>query len=270
MLQNFAIKDDNVEPYNKGNHTYTLGHNQISHMTVEEWREYVHLGLKRDTVSTAANVHAAPAHLMALPASVDWTTAGKVTPVKDQGQCGSCWSFSTTGALEGASSIKYGELISFSEQNFVDCDMKSNGGSDMGRHGDLMDSAFDWATKWGGVCTEADYPYVSGTTKERGTCDTMCAKNAKVAPKSHTDVAVNSDSAMMNALAQQPVSIAIEADQTAFQFHRSVSEGTEWMHFISVRFTFYNFLSFFLYLFKPFTLVRHPLRGYAPELRQQR
>ena len=117
--------------------------------------------------------------------------------------------------------MKYGELVSFSEQNFVDCDTRANGGSDMGCHGGLMDSAFDWAAKWGGVCTEADYPYTAGTTKERGTCNTKCAKNSKVAPKSHTDVQVNSDSAMMSALAQQPVSIAIEADQTAFQLYKS-------------------------------------------------
>jgi C1A family cysteine protease len=222
MLQNFANNDDIIEAHNKLQSTYKLGHNQFSHMTVDEWRAHVNLNLmKKPEVSTAANVFAAPANMMAIPSEIDWSAKGAVTPVKDQGSCGSCWSFSTTGALEGAYQIKYGSLISFSEQNFVDCDMRSNGGSDMGCKGGLMDSAFDWATKWGGVCTEADYPYVSGTTKERGTCDTKCAKNAKVAPKSHTDVAVNSDSAMMAALAQQPVSIAIEADQPAFQLYKS-------------------------------------------------
>jgi len=222
MLQNFANNDDLIETHNKQNSTYTLGHNQFSHMTVEEWREYVKLGLnKKMSTSAPANVHAAPANLMAVPASVDWTTAGAVTGVKDQGQCGSCWSFSTTGALEGAYEIKYKNLISFSEQNFVDCDTKENGGTDLGCHGGLMDSAFDWAKSWGGVCTESAYPYTSGTTKERGTCNTKCTKNANVAPKSYTDVQVNSDSAMMSALAQQPVSVAIEADQSAFQLYKS-------------------------------------------------
>ena len=94
---------------------------------------------------------------------------GAVTPVKDQGQCGSCWSFSTTGALEGASFIKYGKLISLSEQNFVDCDTLANGGSgDLGCNGGLYDNAFEWAKHNGGVCTESDYPYVSGTTTKRG------------------------------------------------------------------------------------------------------
>ncbi len=222
MLKNFANNDDIIEAHNKLNSTYKLGHNKFSHMTVEEWRQAVNLGLKKkDTASTAANMHAAPANMAGVPASVDWTAAGAVTPVKDQGSCGSCWSFSTTGALEGAYQIKYGSLVSFSEQNFVDCDTIKNGGTDLGCHGGLMDSAFDWATKWGGVCTEADYPYTSGTTKERGTCNTSCTKNANVAPKSHTDVQVNSDSAMMSALAMQPVSIAIQADQPAFQLYKS-------------------------------------------------
>lgn len=221
MLQNFANNDDIIEAHNSGNHTYTLGHNQFSHMTVEEWREYVKLGLTKNNQPKGEKIHAAPANLMAVPSSVDWVANGAVTNVKDQGQCGSCWSFSTTGAIEGAYEIKYGSLVSFSEQMFVDCDMRSNGGSDMGCHGGLMDSAFEWAGKWGGVCTEADYPYVSGTTKERGTCDTSCTKNTKAAPKSFTDVQTNSDSAMMSALAQQPVSIAIEADQTAFQLYKS-------------------------------------------------
>ncbi len=222
MLKNFANNDDIIEAHNKLNTTYQLGHNQFSHMTVEEWREYVKLGLmKQETESSAAEVHAAPANMMAVPSSVDWTAAGAVTPVKDQGSCGSCWSFSTTGAIEGAYKIKYGSLVSFSEQMFVDCDMKSNGGSDMGCNGGLMDNAFDWAHKWGGVCTEKDYPYVSGTTKARGTCNTSIAKNANAAPKSHTDVQKNSDSAMMSALAKQPVSIAIEADQSAFQLYKS-------------------------------------------------
>jgi C1A family cysteine protease len=85
-----------------------------------------------------------------------------------------------------------------------------------------MDNAFTWASKNGGVCTEAAYPYVSGTTKAAGTCvQSSCTKVAASAPKSFTDVTKNSDSAMMSALAQQPVSIAIEADQQAFQMYKS-------------------------------------------------
>jgi C1A family cysteine protease len=222
MLQNFANNEDIITTHNSGNNTYTLGHNQFSSMSLDEWRAYVKLGLgKKDPSEPAANVLAAPADLSALPASVDWTTQGAVTGVKDQGQCGSCWSFSATGAVEGAYKLKYSNLISFSEQMFVDCDNRSNGGKDMACNGGLMDSAFDFAKKWGGISTEGDYPYVSGTTKKAGTCNTKIAKNANAAPKSYTDVQVNSDSAMMTALAKQPVSVAIEADQSAFQLYKS-------------------------------------------------
>lgn len=222
MLQNFANNDDIIEAHNNQKLSFELGHNKFSHLSLDEWREYVRLGMPSPTEREAAPfTFEAPADVSAIPASVDWTAAGSVTPVKDQGQCGSCWSFSTTGALEGAYKNKYGTLLSFSEQNFVDCDTRANGGKDHGCNGGLMDNAFSWAKTNGGVCTEAAYPYTSGTTKTAGTCATTCTKNTQVAPKSFTDVTVNSDSAMMAALAQQPVSIAIEADQSAFQLYKS-------------------------------------------------
>ena len=221
MLKNFADNDDIITTHNAGKSTYQLGHNQFSHMNVDEWKAYVNKGLGKDR-EPGANIHSAPTDLSSLPASIDWTALGSVTPVKDQGQCGSCWSFSTTGAMEGVYKNKYGTLESFSEQNFVDCDNRKNGGKDMGCNGGLMDNAFDWAAKNGGVCTESAYPYVSGTTKTAGTCNqASCTKNANSAPKSHTDVQVNSDDAMMSALALNPVSIAIQADQTAFQLYKS-------------------------------------------------
>lgn len=224
-LENFISNDDFIETHNAAGLSYTLGHNQFSHMSVDEWREYVHLGLKKKDLKDTnkpSDVHPAPADVSTLADSVDWVAAGAVTDVKDQGQCGSCWSFSTTGALEGAYYNKYGTLKAFSEQHLVDCDSYKNGGSDLGCNGGLMDSAFSWIEKNGGICYEEDYPYVSGTTQERGTCDeSKCTKDAKVAPKSYTDVTVNSDSAMMSALNKQPVSVAIEADQAAFQLYKS-------------------------------------------------
>ena len=75
MLQNFANNEDLITTHNAGNHTYTLGHNQFSGMSVEEWRAYVKLGLTKKTEeSPPANIHAAPADLSAVPASIDWTT----------------------------------------------------------------------------------------------------------------------------------------------------------------------------------------------------
>jgi C1A family cysteine protease len=90
-----------------------------------------------------------------------------------------------------------------------------------------MDNAFSWTKTNGGLCTESGYPYTSGTTGQKGTCTTTCTKNTGVTPKSFTDVAKNSDSALMTAIAQQPVSIAIQANQPAFQTYKSgVLTGT--------------------------------------------
>jgi len=222
MIQNFANNDDLIESTNAQNLPFKLGHNQFSHMGKEEWKAYVSKGLSRpDVAGLADEIHAAPADVSSLATSIDWTTKGAVTGVKDQGQCGSCWSFSTTGALEGAYYNKYANLVSFSEQNLVDCDNFRHGGSDLGCNGGLMDSAFTWTQKNGGLCTEAAYPYVSGTTQAAGTCDTSCTKNTKVAPSGYVDVTTNSDSAMMSALNIGPVAVAIEADESNFQLYKS-------------------------------------------------
>jgi len=213
FLQNFANNDDLIESHNSQNLSYKLGHNQFSHMDVNEWREAMRLGLGYPTAPASSSVHEAPADPSTLSTSVDWRTKGAVTPVKDQGQCGSCWSFSATGAMEGANFLKTGTLTSLSEQHFVDCD--NNG--DHGCNGGLMDNAFEWAQKNGGVCSESAYAYTAkaGSCKD-STCGTHYAK-----PSSYTDVATNSESALMSALNKQPVSVAIEADQSTFQLYKS-------------------------------------------------
>jgi hypothetical protein len=204
---------------NAKNLSYELGHNQFSGMNQEEFKQY--LGFSNLDFNPTNNLRKEPIVVNGLPTSVDWTKAGGVTPVKDQGQCGSCWSFSTTGALEGAHYIKEGKLVSFSEQQLVDCDNLKNGGKDHGCNGGLMDNAFSWISKNGGLCTEGDYPYVSGTTKTGGTCNTKCSLVKESQVLEFVDVAASSDDAMMAALSQQPVSIAIEADQKEFQLYKS-------------------------------------------------
>merc|ERR1711972_1051668 len=145
--------------------------------------------------------------------SVDWTTKGAVTPVKNQGQCGSCWSFSTTGALEGAWEIATGKLVSLSEQQFVDCDKVDSGCS-----GGLMDNAFQYAEK-NAICTEESYSYTGrGGTCKASSC-TVGIPNGGVT--GFKDVAKDDMQALMEAVEKQPVSIAIEADKAAFQSYRS-------------------------------------------------
>jgi len=227
FLQNFANNEDLINAHNsQPNVSYTLGHNQFSHMNQDEWRQYVKLGLSRPVSEPASEIFDAPSGYQEQAGGVDWTSEGAVTPVKDQGQCGSCWAFSATGAMEGRYKVKSGTLYSFSEQELVDCDTRKNGGGDLGCNGGLMDTAFDWATQNGGLCLESAYPYTSGTTKTAGTCtDSKCTKYAK--PSGHVDVTKNSDSALSAAIDAGVVSVAIEADQASFQLYKSgVFTGT--------------------------------------------
>jgi C1A family cysteine protease len=158
---------------------------------------------------------------VAVPSSVDWRADGVVTYVHNQGSCGSCWSFSTAGALEGIYAIKTGKLVCFSEQQLVDCDYIRAGGTSLGCNGGDMKSAMEWIGKNNGLCTEQSYPYVSGDTKTNGPCQKSCNVVSGSDIISTVSVSSNSDNSMMNALSKQPVSVAIEADQPVFQLYKS-------------------------------------------------
>jgi hypothetical protein len=224
VYQKWISNDKFIEEINGKNLSYQLGHNQFSGMDSIEYSKYLGFGGNRDhderNLIDNGNEYAFIVNDL-LPENIDWVENGAVSEVKDQGQCGSCWSFSTTGALEGAYYIKYGDMELFSEQQLVDCDNFKNGGRDMGCNGGLMDRAFTWIEKNGGLCSEFDYPYVSGETKTGGTCQKKCnvIVNSKVT--GFVDVEPSSDVAMKTALSQQPVSIAIEADQREFQLYKS-------------------------------------------------
>jgi len=144
-------------------------------------------------------------------AAVDWRAKGAVTPVKDQGQCGSCWAFSATGGIEGAVFIAQNKLTSVSEQQLVDC---SGSTGNQGCNGGLMDYAFDYVIKNGGIAAEASYPYTAR--------DGSCKKVASVSQiKSYVDVPASNPAALEAASSKGPVSVAIEADQSCFQFYHS-------------------------------------------------
>lgn len=221
MLTNWRNNDKLIEETNSKNLTYTLGHNAYSAMNSEEFAELMRFGYNRDVISSMVGAASTSYGSVGAPASVDWRTKGAVTPVKDQGQCGSCWSFSTTGALEGIYAIKNSNLVSFSEQQLVDCDYIRAGGTSLGCNGGDMGSAMDWIGKNNGLCTEQAYPYFSGTTKTNGACQKSCSVVPGSDVSKTVSVGANSDSAMMTALAQQPVSVAIEADQSSFQLYKS-------------------------------------------------
>lgn len=145
------------------------------------------------------------------PASFDWTTKGAVTPVKDQGQCGSCWSFGTTGDLEGTHFLAGNKLVALSEQELVSCDTKSQ---DKGCNGGLQEDAFEFVIKHG-LTSEAHYPYTSGEGRS-GTCQSAKESPVAATMKSWVQVskrgASESEDAIMKALiASGPVTIGINA-----------------------------------------------------------
>jgi C1A family cysteine protease len=207
--------DEYIYSINQQNKSYKLGHNQFSGMDEFDFRQYVHNHEFNGSYSTILH----ESNNTTLPLSVDWRDQNAVTPVKDQGQCGSCWAFSTTGSLEGIYAIQTGELVSFSEQQLVDCDNFKHGGNNHGCNGGDMDSAFSWIGANGGLCSEESYPYVSGNG-EKESCQTTCDVFPRSQIREWVDVQ-SSDEALMSAIAQQPVSIAIEADQKDFQLYES-------------------------------------------------
>merc|ERR1712228_1132272 len=206
-VKRFGIFKSNVDFINemnaKGN-DFELGVTPFADLTAEEFDAH-HFGIKKptDLYGDLPYLGRHNSSNKVLASSVDWTTKGAVTPVKNQGQCGSCWSFSSTGSLEGANFIASGKLVSLSEQQFVDCDKV-----DSGCQGGLMDNAFEFAEK-NAICTEQSYPYQARSGSCKASSCTVGISQGSV--MGYKDVG-HTENDLMAAVAQQPVSIAIEAD----------------------------------------------------------
>jgi KDEL-tailed cysteine endopeptidase len=210
--ERFTIFKENVKKIINHNsdssQNFTMGINQFTDLTADEFKqEYVggYMNLGKSVCSVFKTI-------TPLPKAIDWSVNGVVTDVKDQEQCGSCWAFSATGAIEGAWAIKTGKLISLSEQQLVDCS-KTYG--NLGCKGGLMDNAFTYAIDFG-MCAEDSYPYKAVS----GSCN---INNCDVAVKvvDCKDVAPNDQVALASAVSLGPVSIAIEADTRIFQSYSS-------------------------------------------------
>jgi len=210
FADNLAVVNQHNEEAAKGMHTYTLGMNKLADLTVEEYRS-MYLGYR------ASNTTRTYAHLPAseeVADGVDWRTKGIVTPVKDQGQCGSCWSFSSTGSMEGAHAQATGKLVSLSEQDLVDC---VQGGSFTCTTGGEMQAAFQYVITNKGIESEAAYPYC---TCSGNSCKYSQSKSVATF-SSYKNVQQGSESALLTAVNSRVVSIAIDASSQKFQLYSS-------------------------------------------------
>ncbi|KAJ8501021.1 hypothetical protein OPV22_011573 [Ensete ventricosum] len=219
-LRKFEIFKDNlkhIDDTNTRRKSYWLGLNEFADMSHEEFK-HRYLGLNTDLPKIKDIRFKARETFMYekaanLPESVDWRKKGAVTPVKNQGGCGSCWAFSTVAAVEGINQIVTGNLTSLSEQELIDCDTIFNHGC----NGGLMDYAFAFIIASGGLRTEEDYPYLT----EGGTCEEKRGGGLEAATiGGYEDVPRNSEESLLKALAHQPVSVAVEASGRDFQFYR--------------------------------------------------
>jgi C1A family cysteine protease len=200
--------------------SYKLRMNQFGDMTDDEFKLYIH-GHKgsclqvpplENDVRPTDNIIREPE--FQAPASVDWQASGDVTPVKNQGQCGSCWAFASTGALECDYAITKGKLTSLSEQQLVDC---TTSYGNYGCNGGWWYNAFNYVKTEGGLCTESAYPY----TARDGTCKASTCGTKYNPISSYTKVTPDDETAMTNAVAVGCNAVGVEADQTSFQYYSS-------------------------------------------------
>jgi cathepsin L len=213
----FAYNLEKIHLHNlqadNGVKTFRLAVNNFTDMSNLEFRSYFNgLRLERSVPKSPAELFEVTGKPM--PKTVDWREKGVVTGVKNQEQCGSCWAFSAVASLEGQHALKNKKLVSLSEQNLVDCSSKEG---NYGCEGGLMDQAFQYVIDAHGIDTENSYPYRATDDK----C-VFSKKNVGATLKSYTDIPSGNEKALMEAVATVgPISVAIDASQTSFQFYSS-------------------------------------------------
>ncbi|XP_019719333.1 cathepsin K [Hippocampus comes] len=203
-----------IEAHNQeaalGLHSYELGMNHLGDMTSEEVAEKM-MGLEMPMTRERGFTMSPEQQAYPLPKSVDYRKMGMVTPVKDQGSCGSCWAFSSAGALEGQLAKTTGELRDLSPQNLVDCVTENSGCG-----GGYMTNAFKYVRDNGGIDSEEAYPYVGQAE--------VCSYNSSGTAaecRSYKEIPEGDEHALAVALFKVgPISVGIDASQGTFQFYQ--------------------------------------------------
>lgn len=204
--------------YEKGATSFKLGLNPYADMLPHEFvRTMNGFNYTAHKILKANENESAPTFMtlahVKVEDSVDWRTEGAVTPVKNQGQCGSCWSFSATGSLEGQHFRKFKKLVSLSEQNLIDCSGKYG---NQGCSGGLMDQAFLYVRDNHGIDTEASYRYEGEDEPCRYKVQSRGATD-----RGYHDLPADDEEALKQAVAAiGPISVAIDAGQPSFQLYK--------------------------------------------------
>ncbi|XP_051892373.1 cathepsin L.1 [Pristis pectinata] len=199
----------------QGLSTYRMGMNAFADLDDGEYKKLI-LGncLKTANATKFTSFTSLTDKNVSLPDTVDWRDQGYVTHVKDQQQCGSCWAFSATGALEGQHFRKTGNLVSLSEQQLVDCSTEYG---NYGCNGGLMNNAFQYIIDNGGIDTEYSYPYQAEDGPCRfnpGTVGATCYGIINV--QEGSELSLKKVVAMIG-----PVSVAIDASHPSFRMYSS-------------------------------------------------
>ena len=205
VLSAFALSNlEFIQKHNSENHSYLVEENNfINHTYINEFNPMNHLIYHSRNNPILINMTDLNKE------SVDWRKKYKVSSVKNQGDCGGCWAFSSVGAVESAWSIKHNVLYNLSEQELIDCSSENHG-----CEGGSMDLAFQYIIE-NGLCSNLSYPY----TAEDGQCNDTCKSLVKIS--NYSDITQNNEEMLMRAVQHQPVSVAIQANKRSFQMYQS-------------------------------------------------
>jgi KDEL-tailed cysteine endopeptidase len=218
-FQAFKTNFDFIAAHRAAGHSYEVGLTPFADMTQEEFAEgYTNkrLGEYRMNFSGLPKLGIYKSQNLDIPDSVDWVKAGAVTDVKNQGQCGSCWSFATTGSAEGAWKIATNQLLSLSEQQLLDCmpPMDGQSGCDGGNPELAMKYLKDVP-----MCMESTYGY----TAKGGSCKASSCSVAipKGGVRGYKEVTANDEQALMEAVVEGPVAVSIHGSGQVFQLYKN-------------------------------------------------